>query len=418
MDFKLTELQIQLKAMIKDFCKREVDMQQVWKLSEKAAAAKNVQELREAQPWDMIRKMHELGLRQLAVPTEYGGGGFTKGENLTRVLLGEELGYVGGPVGRLLTKDWQTCAVIAGPNTTQAQKDWFFPKFMEDPIGLCAHSISEPQGTTDIDLPYDKPGVAGRVTAVKDGNEWVINGSKMFSSAGGVAQFIFTGARTDKEGPISKSMSLFWVFKDTPGLYQELNQMIMPDIYGNVQNTFDNCRVPEEHLIGELNQGHKLLTDLLGTKLLAFSTWVGYCQYIYEQVVEFSRQRIQSGKPIVEHSYVASILGEVAIEIEAVRAFLYKAAWEIDEREKSGQARNNFESIACFYLIKNLCLLLARVGCDVYGGIAGTSDLPLAKYIQHMYIFLAGGGPMGMDKILSSMWYNDHTLGKPWEKAK
>ena len=111
------------------------------------------------------------------------------------------------------------------------------------------------------------------------------------------------------------------------------------------------------------------------------------------------------------------MLGEVAIELEAARAMFYRAAWEIDQREKAGEPRNNFGSIACFYLIKNLCLLIARVGCDIYGGIAGTSDLPLAKFIQHMYVFLAGGGPMGMDKIISSMWYNDHTLGRPWEKA-
>ena len=196
-----------------------------------------------------------------------------------------------------------------------------------------------------------------------------------------------------------------------------LNKMIMPDIYGNVQTNFDNVRIPENQLIGEVNKGHGLLNDLLGTKLLAFSSWLGYCQTIYEQIVDYAKQRVQGGKPIIQHSHVAGMLGEVVIELEATRAFLYKAAWEIDQREKSGVPRNNFESIACFYLIKNLCLLLARAGCDVYGGIAGTTDLPLAKYIQHMYVFLAGGGPMGMDKIQSSMWYNDHTLGEPWKKA-
>jgi len=98
------------------------------------------------------------------------------------------------------------------------------------------------------------------------------------------------------------------------------------------------------------------------------------------------------------------------------RSFFFKAAWEIDQREKAGEPRNNFWSVSCFYLAKRLSLILAEVGCEIYGGLAGTSEIPLGRWIQHVYVLLAGGGPMGMDKIESSMWYNNHNLGEPWKK--
>ncbi len=219
MDLTLTEEQMQLKALVRDFCKKEIDHKAIWELVRKSVEIKTIEELRAIQPWNLVKKLHEVGLRQLAVPSEYGGGGFTVGENLTRVILGEEMGYAGGHLAaRLLTKDWQTCAAIA-VKATQEQKDWFFPKYMENPTGLCAHVITEPEGGTDIHLPYDEPGVTLRVVAHKDGDEWVINGNKMFSSAGGVGHFLIVLARTDKGGPISTSATTFWVLGGTQGYH-------------------------------------------------------------------------------------------------------------------------------------------------------------------------------------------------------
>jgi alkylation response protein AidB-like acyl-CoA dehydrogenase len=333
-------------------------------------------------------------------------------------MAGEEAGYSGGIAARLLTKDWQTCAVIAGKNTTEAQKDWFFEKFMKNPVGLCAHCQSEPGGTTDILLPYDEPGVALKVTAHKDGDDWVINGDKMFSSGGGISEFIFTAARTDKNGPVSKSTTLFWVTKDTPGLSHEMNRLIIGDVFGNCQTHFDNVRVPECQLIGEVNKGYALLEDLVGTKMGAFSHSLGAAQKLYEQVVEYARQRVQGGKPIIQHSHIAALLGEIALNLESTRAFMYRAAWETDQTELAGAPRNVFWSVGCFYLIKMLGLRLSEVAYEVYGGIGGSVDLPLATYIRHCYMILPGGESPNMNKIKCSMAYNNHTMGTPWEKKE
>jgi alkylation response protein AidB-like acyl-CoA dehydrogenase len=419
MDFTLTEKQKQLMEIVRDLCKKHVDQKEIGELVSKAAVMQTLEEIRAIQPLGLIKKIHELGLRQLSVPTEYGGHGLAVGENLTRVLLAEEIGYLGGHfAARLLTKDWQTCSVIAGPNTTREQKDWFFPKFMENPVGICAHAVSEPQGSTDIHMPWDAPGVALKTFAQKDGNDWIINGHKMFSHGGGVADYIWLVARTDRDGPVSTSASVFWILKDTPGVTFHLNRMILPEITGNFQTYFNNVRIPGSQLVGQVNKGMGLLEDLLGTKLLAFSSIIGYARHLYEDLVAYAKQRVQGGKPIIRHSDTAAMLGEVAIQLEAARSMQYRAAWEIDQREKTGAPRNNFWSISNFYLVKRLCLLLAEMGSNIYGGIAGTVDLPFSHWVQHTYVFLAGGGGMSMDKIESSKWYNDHTLGEPWKKAE
>jgi alkylation response protein AidB-like acyl-CoA dehydrogenase len=192
--------------------------------------------------------------------------------------------------------------------------------------------------------------------------------------------------------------------------------MIMPDIYSNVQTHFDQVRVPKEQVIGEINKGHRLLEDMLGTKLLPFSSTVGYSRNLYEQMVMYAKERVQGGKPIIEHSHIARMLGELGIYLESTRHFFFKAAYEIDEREKAGAERNNFWSLACFYMAKKLALMLAEAGNEIYGGLSATIELPLGRWIQHTYTFLAGGGPPGMDAIECSTWYNKHTLGEPWKK--
>ena len=237
----------------------------------------------------------------------------------------------------------------------------------------------------------------------------------MFSSAGAVAEFLYVTTRTDKKGPVSQSRSIFWVLKDTPGMTMEINHMIMPDIYGNVQVHFDNVRIPECQLIGKVN---KSSGDLLATKPIAFSSMLGETRNIYEQMVDYAKQRVQGGKPIIQHSSVAAMLGELAIMIEATRSLFYRAGWEIDQREKAGMPRDTFWAFATFYLVKRLCLLLGEVATDIYGGIVSMKHLPISSFLQNIYVMIPGGGPMSMDKIKSSMSYNNHTLGEPWKKVE
>ena len=171
MDFAiadLTEEQKQIKALVNQFCKSEVDTKQTLDLADKAARAKTIEELRAIQPLDLLEKLHEVGLRQLAVPIKYGGG---DADFLTRVIACEEAGYTGGMVGAILSTLWMYCSNMALEPVSEEQREWFYPQFMNNHTMFIAEATSEPQGTTDMHLGYDGPGGQMNTFAQKDGNE-------------------------------------------------------------------------------------------------------------------------------------------------------------------------------------------------------------------------------------------------------
>ncbi len=411
MDFELTEEQKQIKELVRDFAKREVDPKRMKELSDKVAAAKTIEELRAAQTLDLVEKLHQVGLRQLAVPMRYGGGGVEPGGNVTRTIAAEEAGYSMGLGFRELTGPWIVCKAIAGPNTTEAQKEWFFSQYMDNHMMRVAGPVSEPAGATDIHLPYDVPGESMRVSARKDGKEWVINGDKMFCSGGGVADLIMVAARTDKDGPVSKSVSFFWLYRDTPGVSMVINSMTIPELVGNVQTYFDNVRVPEDRLIAEVNTGYRIIKDIFATKWVHFAGFLGDAKRLYDQVVEYAKERVQGGRPIIQHSVIAHLLGDTAIKMEAARAFIYRAAWESDQREKYGGPINMFWTHGSFNIVKQLRWQLCAVASEVYGGIGGSMDMPLESFVRASFVFRAPGNTVSMNAIESSMAYNDHTIG-------
>ncbi len=396
MDFEPSEEQKQILSLIRDFCKKE-NSKELDAISDKAAVANNIEELRAIIPRDLIKKMHAVGLRQLAVPKKYGGGGHH--DWLTLTLAAEEAGYVGGVAGRLLSLPWKHTADVAACATPE-QQDWFFEQFMADHSMFVAASTSEPESATDYIFPYDEPGVALRTRAVKDGNEWVINGNKMFCSGAGVSELILVGVRT-ADGPVSESMSRFWVRKDSPGMTMEVNKFIMADMTGNCQIHFDNVRVPEHHLSGELNKGWPKMDIRLGNKIMHFATNLGIYRKLLEQLADYTKQRIVGGKPQIEHPNVAEKLGEAAINLEVCRAYFYKAAWESDKAEKEGGplAVSPFWSKAGFFLYKKTALRFAEIGTEIYGGIAGSIDLPFSRYVKNSYLIYPGGGTAGINAI-------------------
>jgi len=406
MDFDSTEEQKQIKVLIRQFCEREVDSKQMWELANKATQAKNVKELRTLQPLHLIEKLHDVGLRQLGVPVKYGGTAPEQGCNVTQALALEEAAYIGGPVTELLSMTWIICNCVATAPIPEEQKEWFFSQFMGNHTMRMAITASEPSGTSDISLPYDEPGAAMKTTAYKDGNEWVINGDKMFAIGGGVADLLLCYTRTDKEGPISKSMSTFWVPKDTPGISMTLNNMIIVPPVGNVQTNYDNVRVPECCLIGEVNKGYQVTRAFHASKWLVQVAVLGYMQRLYEDVRDYAKQRIQGGRPIIEHSSVAAMLGEAAINLEAARAFIYRAAWESDQWREGGKPFSLFWNQGVYYLMKTTAWRFCELAIDVYGGVGVSVDMPLVDFVRRVFLGLPGGLTSSMDKIKCSMEYD------------
>jgi len=405
-DFEITEEQKQINALIKEFCEREIDEKRMAELAEKAATAKTVEELRNLQPLDLMEKCHEVGLRQLCIPEEYGGGGFTHASNVTRAIAGEQAGYYGGLGAHVMVVPWQHCQIIATGNATREQLDWYFKRYMEDPHLEYHVTGSEPEESVTIHTGQDVPGGTMKVLARKDGDEWVINGDKLFSTLGGVVDLNLCFARTE-EGPIKESMTAFLIQTDTPGISYTLNRLVSQGTQGNAQTSYDNVRVPDSQRVGEVNRGYYVLERLMAGHLAMMAGSIARMQKLYEQIRDYAKERIAGGKPVIQHTHIDAILGEVAASLEAQRAFTYKGCWEMDQQEKAGKPVSLFWAQAAVYLRKDLSWRLAQAAHAVYGGMVGSLDLPFEGFLRGMYGSLCAGTPHPMNAIRSSWYYDD-----------
>jgi alkylation response protein AidB-like acyl-CoA dehydrogenase len=412
MDFSLTEEQKQIMALVKEFCQREVDHKRLEEIATKTFEARTVEECKAVYPYDLLVKLHNVGLRQLQIPVKYGGTAPETGVNVTLTMAAEEVGYWGGRIVDPLMIPWLFLRAIATNRyVTEEQRKWIFPKFIANPRLIVATSVGEPAGGTDIHLPYDEGGSSIlQVTAHKDGNEWVINGDKTFCSNGGTADFIMVAARTDKEAPVSKAMTFFWIPTDAPGITLTPNRMLTLEFGGNCQTHYDNVRVPETNLIGEVNKGFSIIESFFQAHLPGVSGSVGLMQRIYEHMREYARQRVVGGKPLIQHTSAASKLGELAVNLEALRSLLYRGAWEIDQVEESGGRAlgesNWFWFTAGYALFKRTSWRFCELATDIYGGMSASVDLPLSGFLKHIFYIRAAGLTVDAELIRAGWDYD------------
>ncbi len=427
MNFNLTEEQMQIKGLIREFCEREKLDKRIAEYEAKAAAAKNAEELRavQVQSEDVDEKLHEIGLRTLTVPKKYGGAGKVDDVWVTTVIAAEEAGYRGSAeLGSRIAKWLQRCHIWAQRYyVNEKQRDLFFGRFMEDHSMRMAGVRSDPAGHVDYLLPYDAPGVATPSSfAYKDGKEWVLNGDKMFSTGGAIADHLNVGMRTDKHGPVTKSLSQFWVFpEETPGVTFILNNFLSGGLEGNTQTHFDNVRIPEIQLIGDVNKGWTQGLDWWSTKWIAHIGSLGHLRRVYETLRDYAKQRVVGGKPEIEHSMIREHLGYLATSIEAARSLAYRAAWEFDQQEKaqgpSAVLSNEFWSMVNYTTHDKLIQEVIYAGKMVYGGISASLDLPIAALVRST----ASGNPIGHTPMRASILYDDrynHTFTKVTEEVE
>ncbi len=412
-DFELTEEQKQLKALVKEFCEREVDFKELQRLADQAGLARTVEEIRANFPWGLLRKLHEVGLRQFCIPEKYGGGGYGTCSSVTRAIVAEELGYYMGVGSRILTVPWfGHCSQSAH---TEEQSDWFFTRYMENPNMTVSASTSEPSGQIDVALPYEEigEGYPRKVSAYRDGDEWVINGDKMFSSNGCVADLHSCSCRIDKTAPLALSSTNFWVPKDSPGITYTVNRLLMGEIGGNCQISYDNVRVPDSHRSGPLPGESRPTEETRGitamaAKTLIFIDWLGHIRRVYEQIVDYAKERMGGGVPIIQHSSIAALLGDVALHLDATRALVYRVSWENDQLEKAGKPTISYESNGVNVWVRKTSLLCCEVGHEVYAGLGGSVDLDLEGLVRRTFTWPQGNKTI--HKIKYSMLNNNHIM--------
>ena len=343
-------------------------------------------------PSDLVPKMGELGLFGLVVPEEFGGMG-DDGDFTSLCVAIEELGRVDQSIGITLS-----AGVGLGINPiltygTQEQKERFLPDLVAG-RALAGFGLTEPDAGSDAG--------ATRTRAVREGDEWVVNGAKAFITNSGtdITSVVTVTARTGTADDGSAQISAIMIPSGTPGFtvepaYDKLGWHAS-DTHGL---TFEDCRVPASNLLGNEGDGFKQFLKTLDDGRIAISALaVGLAQACLEHSVRYAKQRHTFGVPIGARQAVAFSLSDLAVSVEAARLLTYKAAALKDAGRSTAEIKQA-AAIAKLYS-SEAAVTATRVATQVFGGNGFMEEFPVARFYRDAKILEIGEGTSEVQRML------------------
>jgi alkylation response protein AidB-like acyl-CoA dehydrogenase len=335
-------------------------------------------------PKDELKELAALGAFGVAVPEHLGGAGL---DYVSLALVLEEIAAGDGGTSTIISVNNCPVCSIAMMYANDAQKEqWLRPLAQGDMLG--AFALTEPHTGSDAS--------ALRTTAVRDGGEYVINGTKQFITSGKYGDVAIVMAVTDKAAG-KRGISAFWVPTSTPGyIVAGLEQKMGQHSSDTAQILFENCRIPAENLIGEEGQGYKIaLSGLEGGRIGIASQSVGMARAAFEAALAYARDRETFGKPIFEHQSVQFKLAEMATKIEAARQLIRHAA----SMKDAGLPCLKEAAMAKLFASE----MAERVVSDamqVFGGYGYVSDFPIERIYRDVRVCQIYEGTSDIQKIL------------------
>ena len=336
--------------------------------------------------WTAMRKMGPLGLLGLNIPEEYGGAGV---EAVSAAISIEELGWGCGSTALAIAAHnglGTTPIVLYG--SEELKKKWL-PLVASGKNKLAALALTEPGAGSDLQ--------GGVVTkALKEGGEWVINGSKMWCTNASIAEYIVTLVRTDPAGG-SRSLSMILVPTDSPGLKIGPAEKKM-GLHGSPTHavTYEDVRVPLENLIGEEGKGlQQTLSTLDGGRIGIGAISVGLAQAAFEHAVNYARERKAFGKPLAEQQAIQWMLADAATEIEAARTMLYKTAW-LKEQKRPFNKEAAMAKMFATEMAERVC----RNAIQIHGGYGYSSEYPVERIYRDARFMTIGEGTSEIQRIV------------------
>ena len=372
MDFQLSDEQQQLKKTVRDFAMQEI--------------APNVMKWDEASefPLATIKELGKLGLMGTIFPVEYGGAGMGYVEYVTAV---SELSRVDGSVGIIVAAHTSLCSnhiFVAG---NEAQKKKYIPKLASGEF-IGAWGLTEPSSGSDAG--------SARMTAVRKGSNWVLNGTKTFITNGHYADVIVAIAVTDRAAH-THGLSAFIVEKGTkgfrPGKKENKLGLRASD---TAELIFEDCVVPAENLLGAEGQGFvDSMRVLDGGRISIAALSLGMAQGAHEAALHYARERKQFGKPIGEFQAIQWKLADMATEIDAAYLLTMRAAAMKDAGLKTTQ-----ESSMAKLFASEVAVRCANEGVQIHGGYGFIKDYPAEKFYRDVKLCTIGEGTSEIQRLV------------------
>ncbi|UBV43746.1 acyl-CoA dehydrogenase family protein [Deinococcus taeanensis] len=373
MDFTLNDEQRQLQQLARDFARKEII----------PIAAEYDQ--KEELPWQVVEKAFEVGILNPTIPEHAGGLGLGM---FDECLIGEELAY--GCMGIytvLMASELGIAPILIGG--TQEQQQRFLTPLTEK-AGLAAFALSEPNNGSDA--------AAMGTTAVLDGDEWVINGTKMWISNGGLAEVTVVFATTDRQGGHRATVALV-VPRDAPGFtYNKIKHKMGQRASLTSELVFENVRVPRENQLGGLGDGFKIAMKTLDkTRIPVAAGSVGIARRALDESVKYARERAAFGKPIAEFQAIQFKLAEMAMGIETGRLMYQKAAWLVDQHQAHG-----YESAIAKAYCSEMAFSAANEAIQVHGGYGYVGEYPVEKLLRDVKLNMIYEGTNEIQRVVIS----------------
>jgi alkylation response protein AidB-like acyl-CoA dehydrogenase len=355
MDFSLAERQIQIQSLVREFAQHEV-----------APLARTMDEQGRMAP-ELVRRIAELGLLGGPLPTEYGGGGW---DHVSLALAYEELGRADSSLRGFMTVHTSLVSLVVLGTGSEAQKSSFLPRLAAGSLIGC-YCLTEPNAGSDA--------AALECQARLDGDQYVLNGEKIWITNGRTAGLAIVFATQDPAARHRGIVALL-VETNTPGLRRERmpGKELGHRAADHARFVFEDCRVPAISLLGEPREGFQVAMAALDHGRLGVAAGaLGVAQACLDACVEFSGNRRQFGKRIGEFGMIQASLADMAVEVEAARVLVYRAAWLKDQ----GRPATRATSMAKLYATE-AAARAAGAAVLIHGGRGYSNEYPVERYYR------------------------------------
>jgi alkylation response protein AidB-like acyl-CoA dehydrogenase len=373
MDFELTEENRIFQEAIRDFAQKEI------------APLVDEAEEKNAFPKQLFKKMGEQGFLCPRYPIELGGGG---GDKITECIMMEELNKVNAGIAASLMAQSGLCTQPIYRFGSEEQKQrLLIPAIKGEKIG--AFGLTEPDAGSDA--------ASIKTRAVRDGDDYIINGTKIFITNGPICDYVLLAAYTDptKRG---EGINLFVVEKGTPGfsVSRKLDKVGNRSIETG-ELVFENCRVPAKNMIGEKEGGgFDMITDtLISGRITYGSRCTGTAQAAYDLTAQYAKERVQFGKPIVKFQATRFKLAEMATNIDIMRSYTYRVAWMYDQ----GKNVRKESSMVKLFTAETLQKILSD-SMQIHGGYGYMMEYPIQRYWRDGRLFTITEGTSEIQRLV------------------
>ncbi len=355
MDFEFTEEQRMLRDSVRTMLDRIATPEYI-----------RQSDVEKRYPYELYDAFVEQGLLQMPFPEEYGG---LNGNVLDFTIIAEELGRKSYDfLGAYGTSIFNGLNILH--NGTEAQKRYWLPKLISGEIRMSI-SMTEPNAGSDAG--------AMRTSAKREGDNWIINGQKVFSTGAGAKDNVINlYAKTDSSVPYQKGVSLFLVDNTTPGVELRKLDTLGRRALGTYEVFFDNVKVPADRLVGEENKGWQyMLSGLQLERLMTTAGYSGGAQSVVDQALEYAKERHQFGHPIGTFQSIAHMLADMQTEVEASRLLLWSAAWHLSKGNDALKAISMAKLFGSETYVK-----AANLGMQIMGGYGYIMEFDMQRHFR------------------------------------